>query len=57
MLDDLLSGLRRIAGMPDYRSYIEHLRSCHPEQRVPSEREFFEEFIRARYEAGPTRCC
>jgi uncharacterized short protein YbdD (DUF466 family) len=49
--------IRRVAGMPDYSSYAEHLRRCHPEAPLPTEREFYEAFIRARYEDGPTRCC
>jgi uncharacterized short protein YbdD (DUF466 family) len=53
----LLSAVRRVAGMPDYASHVEHLHRCHPERRVPSEREFFEEYVRARYADGPTRCC
>jgi uncharacterized short protein YbdD (DUF466 family) len=43
--------------MPDYAAHVEHLRRCHPERPVPSERAFYEEFVRARYEDGPTRCC
>lgn len=57
MLGRLLVALRRIAGMPDYASYVEHLRRCHPALPEPSERQFYEDFIRARYEEGPTRCC
>jgi uncharacterized short protein YbdD (DUF466 family) len=57
MLVKLLGVIRAIAGMPDYRSHLEHLRRCHPERPVPSERDFYEEFIRARYQSGPTRCC
>lgn len=53
----VLRVVRRIAGMPDYGAYVEHLRRCHPERAVPNEREFYEEFVRARYEGGPTRCC
>ncbi len=49
--------LRQLAGMPDYAGHVEHLRTCHPERAVPSEREFFEEYVRARYADGPTRCC
>jgi uncharacterized short protein YbdD (DUF466 family) len=49
--------IRRIAGMPDYAAHVEHLRRCHPERPVPSEREFFEEYLRTRYADGPTRCC
>lgn len=53
----LLSTLRRIAGMPDYDAHVEHLRRAHPEKPIPSEREFYEEFVRNRYQDGPTRCC
>jgi uncharacterized short protein YbdD (DUF466 family) len=49
--------LRRIAGMPDYKAYVEHLRSCHPERALPREREYFEQYVAARYGDGPTRCC
>jgi uncharacterized short protein YbdD (DUF466 family) len=49
--------LRSVTGMPDYRAHLEHLRQCHPGSKVPSEREFFEEFVRARYGDGPIRCC
>jgi uncharacterized short protein YbdD (DUF466 family) len=49
--------LRKLAGMPDYAAHVEHLRRCHPGQRVPTEREFFDEYVRARYADGPTRCC
>ncbi len=56
-LSGLLSAVRRIAGMPDYDAHVAHLRRCHPERAVPGEREFFEEYLRARYGDGPTRCC
>ncbi len=49
--------LRRISGMPDYACYVEHLRRCHPGTPVPNEREYYAEYLRSRYEDGPTRCC
>jgi len=49
--------MRRIVGMPDYAGYVEHLRSKHPECAVPTEREFFDQYVAARYSGGPTRCC
>ena len=52
-----LSALRRIAGMPDYQAYVDHLRRSHPERPIPGEREFYEQFVRHRYGDGPTRCC
>ena len=54
---DLLAVLKRILGMPDYQAYLAHLRAHHPGCAVPSEREYFDEFVRARYSGGPTRCC
>lgn len=57
LLTKLIGTLREVAGMPDYTAHLEHLRRCHPEQPLPTERQFYEEFIRARYGDGPTRCC
>jgi uncharacterized short protein YbdD (DUF466 family) len=56
-LGQLAALLRRLAGMPEYEAYISHLRQHHPEHPVPSEREFYDEYIRCRYGDGPTRCC
>ena len=53
----LLPTLRTLLGMPDYAAYCTHLRTHHPERALPSEREFFDQFVRARYGDGPTRCC
>jgi len=53
----LLPTLRRLFGMPDYQAYCSHLRERHPDRPLPSEREFFDQFVRARYGDGPTRCC
>ncbi len=49
--------LRQVAGMPDYAAHVEHLRRCHPEGPVPTEREFYGEFVLTRYGDGTTRCC
>jgi uncharacterized short protein YbdD (DUF466 family) len=49
--------VRRVMGMPDYQAHLEHLRRCHPSRPLPTEREFFDEFVRTRYGDGPTRCC
>jgi uncharacterized short protein YbdD (DUF466 family) len=53
----LVTAVRRIAGMPDYAAHLEHLRSRHPGCEPPTEREFFEQYLRARYGDAPTRCC
>ena len=64
MRDDLQALLRRvaamtrrIAGMPDYDAYLEHQRRCHPDRQPLGAREYFAEFVRARYADGPNRCC
>jgi uncharacterized short protein YbdD (DUF466 family) len=49
--------VRKVAGMPDYHRFVDHQRRCHPEQPIPSERQFYEEFLRTRYGDQPTRCC
>lgn len=53
----LRSFFRQIAGMPDYAGYTAHLRRCHPDEPIPSEREFYADFIRNRYGDGSSRCC
>jgi uncharacterized short protein YbdD (DUF466 family) len=49
--------MRGIAGMPDYAAYVEHQRRCHPDRAPLAERDFFAEYLRARYADGPNRCC
>ena len=56
-LERCLGHFRRIVGMPDYAAYVRHLGVAHPSWPVPSEREFFDLYLRARYGDGPTRCC
>ena len=51
------SVIRRIAGMPDYAVHVHHLRQCHPDHPIPTERAFFEQYLSTRYGGGPTRCC
>lgn len=57
ILRQLGASLRRIVGMPDYATFVEHMKRRHPECAVPSEREFFDQYVTARYSGGPTRCC
>jgi len=52
-----LAALRRILGMPDYAGYLAHLRAHHPDRPVPTEREFYDQYVRTRYGDGATRCC
>jgi uncharacterized short protein YbdD (DUF466 family) len=51
---------RMLVGMPDYDSYLEHMRATHPEQSPMSREAFFRERQDARYGGGkgrPIRCC
>jgi uncharacterized short protein YbdD (DUF466 family) len=51
------SVLRRVCGMPDYAAFVTHLRTHHPGSPIPSVREYFDQYIAARYGDSPTRCC
>ena len=53
----LVGYVRNIAGMPDYERHVEHLRRFHPERTIPGQRQYYEEYLKARYQDGPTRCC
>ncbi len=53
----LLSGFKRVVGMPDYPGYLQHMAERHPSCPVQSEREFFESQVNARYGNGASRCC
>lgn len=48
---------RQIIGVPDYDVYVAHLRAHHPERRIPTYEEFFNERQVARYKGGGGRCC
>ena len=49
--------IQRVSGMPNYAAYLEHLRQHHPGCPVPSEREFFNDYLKRRYGGGFSRCC
>jgi len=44
-----MTALRRIVGMPDYTAYLAHLRAAHPERPVPTERQYFDEYLKATW--------
>lgn len=48
---------RLIIGVPDYDTYVEHLRRFHPERTPMTYEEFFVERQNARYRGGGGRCC
>jgi uncharacterized short protein YbdD (DUF466 family) len=51
---------RLMVGVPDYRTYVEHRRTVHPDLPVMTYEEFFRERQQARYAVGKGRfrgCC
>ncbi|HVE07426.1 MAG TPA: YbdD/YjiX family protein [Paraburkholderia sp.] len=49
--------LRLMVGVPDYETYVAHMRATHPDQPVMSYEAFFRERQNARYGAGAGKCC
>lgn len=49
--------IRRIIGVPDYDTYVAHVRSHHPGEAPMSERDFHRERLAARYSKPGNRCC
>jgi uncharacterized short protein YbdD (DUF466 family) len=51
---------RLMIGIPDYQTYLDHRRACHPHDHVMTYEEFFRERQDARYAVGKGRfrgCC
>ena len=50
---------RLMVGVPDYDTYVQHMRLTHPEQTPMSYEEFYRERVEARYGAkdGSSRRC
>ena len=50
---------RLMVGIPDYDTYVQHVRLTHPELEPMSYEEFYEDRVEARYggKNGSSRCC
>ena len=50
---------RLMVGIPDYDTYVQHMRVTHPEQTPMTYEEFYRERVEARYggKNGTSRCC
>jgi len=51
---------RMLVGIPDYDTYVNHMKTNHPDQPVMTYKEFFRERQQARYGGdgkGGMRCC
>jgi uncharacterized short protein YbdD (DUF466 family) len=64
LLDDLgragrylTQSLRLMVGVPDYGSYVKHMRATHPDQEPMNYEAFFRERQAARYGSATGRCC
>jgi uncharacterized short protein YbdD (DUF466 family) len=49
--------IRLMVGMPEYSTYLEHMKKAHPERVAMSYPEFFRERQEARYGSKIGRCC
>jgi uncharacterized short protein YbdD (DUF466 family) len=49
--------IRRIAGMPDYETYLAHQREKHPGEPMLTEGEFYDRYLESRYGGAGSRCC
>ena len=50
---------RLMVGVPDYDTYVQHMRLTHPEQTPMNYEEFYRERVEGRYggKNGSSRCC
>lgn len=55
----LSQSLRLMVGMPEYATYVDHMKIVHPGQSIMSYQEFFRERQEARYggKGRLNRCC
>ncbi|KIO47862.1 YbdD/YjiX family protein [Nitrosospira sp. NpAV] len=49
--------MRLMVGVPEYSTYVSHMKTAHPDQPVMSYQEFFRERQEARYGGKISRCC
>jgi len=49
--------LRLMVGLPDYDTYVAHMRRQHPDRPVMTYEQFFRERQNARYGTGAGKCC
>lgn len=51
--------LRLMVGVPEYSTYVEHMKNAHPGKTIMSQEDFFRERVEARYgdKGRMNRCC
>jgi uncharacterized short protein YbdD (DUF466 family) len=52
-----VQGARLAVGIPDYATYLAHMRSAHPAVTPMNRDAFFRDRMDARYARGRSRCC
>ncbi len=52
-----LAVARRVVGVPDYESYVAHVRARHPDVAPMTQAAFAEDALTRRYERVGNRCC
>lgn len=59
VMHQLLQSMRLMVGVPEYSTYVNHMRDVHSDQPIMSYEEFFRERQEARYgsKRGFNRCC
>ncbi|MBA3756158.1 MAG: YbdD/YjiX family protein [Nitrosomonas sp.] len=59
ILCQLSQSMRLMVGVPEYSTYVDHMRNTHPDQPIMSHAEFFRERQEARYGGNGkiSRCC
>ena len=53
----LVRAARLAVGVPDYDTYLAHVRAHHPDRPPMDRAAFFAERMQARYGRGRSRCC
>lgn len=53
----LTQSLRLMVGVPDYGTYLAHMKATHPDQEPMNYEAFFRERQAARYGSRMGRCC
>ena len=49
--------VRRVIGVPDYESYVAHVRECHPGTVAMSREDFERARLHDKYSRPGQRCC
>ncbi len=53
----IMSVVRRIIGVPDYDTYVEHMKVAHPDCPPLSKDDFSTQRMQDRYSRPGARCC